>query len=184
MMQKSVTSFTHSRNTSNYSLYNPSSTANPSQFFDLGKAQALNNSSFRGSSPNSKTKIKLVSPLKDKGNLHHLPKENHPPVTTNPGIVGKQSINIELGGKPAQTVNSSYAKPIPTRQPINNFSLPPEVIFKKNSHFYVAQPVRHQSPIRVQSPSKICINNKCFDLGNIKSQVVYVTPLHHRKTSS
>ena len=34
------------------------------------------------------------------------------------------------------------------------------------------------------SPSKICINNKPFDIGELKSQVIYVAPMKHIRTLS
>jgi hypothetical protein len=44
--------------------------------------------------------------------------------------------------------------------------------------------MRVQSPQRAVSPTRVCINNKCFDLGAIRSQVVFVTPLHQPRTSA
>jgi hypothetical protein len=92
-MQKSMSSYSHSRNSSNYSAYNPHNSVNSPPRFDAGMAQTLN-SCFRAGSPSSKMKIRLVSPLKDKGSVLHQPKENHPPVTIPPANIGKNSVSI------------------------------------------------------------------------------------------
>ena len=70
-MQKSSSYYTHSRNSSGVT-------------------------DSRGASPSSRTKIKLVSPLK---NIRVTPKENNPPSATAHNFHTKSSESIELGGK-------------------------------------------------------------------------------------
>ncbi len=152
-MQKSGSFHSHSRNSS-----------------------GLNSS--RANSPHSRTKIKLVSPLK---NVRLAPKENHPPTATTPNFYARSSEHIELGGKAIlnQTSQAFFARPNKPAQ------IPPEQIFRKTPQFCVGQPViRVQSPQRAVSPARVCINNKCFDIGALRSQVVFVTPLHQPRTSA
>jgi hypothetical protein len=125
---------------------------------------------------------------------HPQPKENHPPHSaTSPNFYSRNSSTIELGGKSSLKQSQSaichhshHSHLLPATATTNIVVLPPpEPHFKKTSQFYPAQPVlRATSPTRVVSPPKICINNKWFDLGTIKSQVVYVTPLHQRRPVS
>jgi len=37
---------------------------------------------------------------------------------------------------------------------------------------------------RTNSPQRVCFNNRNFDLGAIKSQIVYVTPISHKRGHS
>jgi hypothetical protein len=132
----------------------------------------------RGASPHSRTKIKLVSPLK---NIKATPKENHPPSATAHNFYTKSSESIELGGKSIlnQTSQASFMR---SSKPVVQTAS--ESIFKKAPQICLGQPViKVQSPQRAVSPQRICINNKCFDVGAIRSQVVFVTPLHHPRTS-
>lgn len=187
-MQNSLSNYTHSRNTSTHTMFSTHTTPFQHERSDVHNLK-LNNSSLRASSPHSKTKIKLVSPLKDKVNVRHpQPKENNPPPTvTLPSYYAKPSAGIELGGRSTlKQAPISSVQPLPARQSMHvPLRVAPEQFMKKNENIGQVQSiVRQQSPGRMSSPSKVCINNKCFDIGTIRSQVVYVTPLHHRKTSA
>lgn len=95
-MQKTFPSYSHSRNSSAFTLLPPSNNNSPQRPEPIPK-QTLGNSSFRASSPNSKTKIKLVSPLKDRSSIHYPnPKENHPPrlASSFSQLLPKKSIEI------------------------------------------------------------------------------------------
>jgi hypothetical protein len=86
-MQKSGHLNSHSRNYS--ALNDQESTLKPT----------LTSTSFRHTSPNSKTKIRLVSPLKANMQSSQTRKENLVPAATTPNFYTKNSSNIELGGK-------------------------------------------------------------------------------------
>lgn len=83
----------------------------------------------RGACPHSRTKIKLVSPLK---NIKVKPKENNPPSATAHNFYTKSSESIELGGKSIlnQTSQASFmrsSKPAVQKRPESIFMKAPQI---------------------------------------------------------